>query len=58
MKEADEAFQKLKEYLTSPPVMVPPNKKEDMMLYITKTKHVVSTAIVVEREELGHAYKV
>ena len=29
-----------------------------MMLYITATKNVVSTAIVVEREEPGHAYKV
>ena len=38
--------------------MTPPKGKEDMMLYITATKHVVSTAIVVEREEPGHTYKV
>ena len=38
--------------------MTPPKDKEDMMLYITTTKNIVSTAIVVEREEPGHAYKV
>src|SRR5919108_3378221 len=57
-EEADEAFKRLKEYLTSPPVMVPPSKGEDMLLYITATKHVVSAAVVVEREEPEHAYKV
>ena len=57
-EEAEEAFQKLKEYLASSLVMTPPKGKEDMMLYITATKNVVSTAIVVEREEPGHTYKV
>ena len=57
-EEAEEAFQKLKEYLASSPVMTPPKDKEDMMLYITTTKNIVSTAIVVEREEPGHTYKV
>jgi hypothetical protein len=37
--------------------MTPPKGKEDMMLYITTTKNVVSTTIMVEREEPGHAYK-
>ena len=37
--------------------MTPPKSKEDMMLYVTATKNVVSTTIVVEREEPGHAYK-
>ena len=54
----DEAFQKLKRYLASPPVLVPPNKREDMLLYISATKNIVSTAIIVEREELDHVYKV
>jgi hypothetical protein len=35
-----------------------PKKHEDMMLYITTTSTVVSAAIVVEREEVGHVYKV
>jgi hypothetical protein len=44
-------------YLTSSPVLTPPKKHEDMMLYIAATSTVVNAAIVVEREE-GHVYKV
>ena len=58
MEEANEAFKKLKTYLTSSPVLTPPKKDEDMMLYISATSTVVSTAIVVEREEEGRVYKV
>ena len=57
-KEANEAFKKLKAYLTSSPVLTPPKKYEDMMLYIAATLTVISTAIVVEREEEGRIYKV
>ena len=56
-EEANEAFKKLKAYLTSSPVLTPPKKYEDMMLYIAATSTVISTAIVVEREE-GRVYKV
>jgi len=31
---------------------------EEMLLYIAATTHVVSTAMVVERKEEGHAYGV
>jgi hypothetical protein len=44
-------------YLTSSPILTPPEKNEDMMLYISATPTVVSAAIVAEREE-GHVYKV
>jgi hypothetical protein len=33
-------------------------QKEQLLLYLTATTHVVSTAIVVERQEDGHAYPV
>jgi hypothetical protein len=56
--EAKEAFESLKVYLTSSPILTPPKKHEDMMLYIAATSTVVSAAIVVEREEEGHVYKV
>src|SRR5438045_6080842 len=52
--EAQQAFDKLKEFLTSPPVLVPPMPEEPLLLYIAATSHVVSTAIVVERQETGH----
>ena len=58
MEEANKAFKRLKAYLTSSPVLTPPKKYEDMMLYIETTSSVISTAIVVEREEEGRVYKV
>jgi hypothetical protein len=33
-------------------------KKEQLLLYLVATTHVLSTAIVVERQEDGHAYPV
>jgi hypothetical protein len=57
-EEANEAFEKLKAYLTSSRILTPPKKHEDMMLYITTTNKVVSAAIIIERKEDGHIYKV
>jgi hypothetical protein len=57
-KEAKEAFESLKAYLTSSPILTPPKKYEDMMLYIAVTFTVVSTTIIIEREEEGHVSKV
>src|SRR5881394_2361543 len=48
--EAQQALDKLKEFLTSPPVLVPPMPEEPLLLYIAATSHVISTAIVVERQ--------
>jgi hypothetical protein len=56
-EEAKAAFESLKMYLTSSPILTPPKKNEDMMVYISATSTVVSAAIMVEREE-GHVYKV
>src|SRR6266540_5883117 len=56
--EAQQAFDKLKGFLTNPPVLVPPMPEELLLLYIAATSHVVSTAIVVEREEVGHIQKI
>ena len=44
--------------LTKPPVLVPLSDGESLLLYITAPTQVVSTALVVEREEEGHAFKV
>ena len=38
--------------------MTAPRPDETLLIYIAATSRVVSTAIVVEREESGHAYKV
>jgi hypothetical protein len=58
IEEAKKAFESLKVYLTSSPILTPPKKHEDMMLYIAATSTVVSATITVERQEEGHVYKV
>ena len=57
-KDTDKAFAELKRFLTTPPIMTTPEKDETLLIYIATTNRVVSTTIVVEREEVGHAYKV
>jgi hypothetical protein len=56
-EQANGAFEKLKAYLISSPVLTPPQKGEDMLLYIAASNMVVSAAIVVERKEGGSTYK-
>jgi hypothetical protein len=46
---ADQALAQLKDFLSKPPVLTAPRKKEQLLLYLSATTHVVSTAIVVER---------
>jgi hypothetical protein len=56
--EADQALAQLKDFLSKPPILTAPRKGEQLLLYLAATTHVVSTAIVVERQEDGHAYPV
>jgi dsDNA-binding SOS-regulon protein len=56
--EVDQALAQLKNFLSKPPVLMTPRKKEQLLLYLAATTHVVSCAIVVERQEDGHAYPV
>jgi hypothetical protein len=56
--EADQALAQLKDFLSKPPVLAAPRKKEQLLLYLAVTTHVVSSAIIVERQEDGHAYPV
>jgi hypothetical protein len=53
--EADQALAQLKDFFSKPPVLTAPRRKEQLLLYLAATTHVVSTAIVVERQEDGHA---
>jgi ribonuclease HI len=52
-KEAQEAFEDLKKYLTTPPTLVAPEPHENLQLYILATSNVVGMTIVVERGESG-----
>ena len=56
--KGQEALDTVKQLLTKAPILVPPIEGEPLLLYITATTQVVSTALVVEREEEGHALKV
>jgi hypothetical protein len=56
--EAQEALDKLKALLSKALILVPPSDGEPLVLYITATTQLVSTALFIEREEEGHALKV
>ena len=56
--DASKAFQELKDFLNMPPVLTAPEDGEVLLLYITATTSVVSIVLVIERDELGHIYKV
>jgi hypothetical protein len=47
--KADEALAQLKDFLSKPPVLTAPRKKEQLLFYLVATTHVLSTAIIVER---------
>ena len=47
-EEAAAAFQLLKDFLTTPPILTALEDGETLLLYIATTTHVVSTTLVVE----------
>nr|CAB3446761.1 unnamed protein product [Digitaria exilis] len=57
-QETQDTFDKLKLFLTTPPVLTTPLPGEDLLLYISATTNVVSAAIVGERDEEGHVQKI
>jgi hypothetical protein len=57
-EEADQAFTHLKKVLSTPLVLVAPDEKEPLLLYIVATHQVVSTVLVVERNKEGKAHGV
>jgi hypothetical protein len=57
-EEAERTLQDLKQHLQSPLVLTAPLPREDLLLYIAVTTHVISSAIVIERSEEGHAFGV
>jgi hypothetical protein len=58
MKEAYEAFEDVKKYLTTPPTLVVPEAHETLQLYISATNNMVSMTIVIERGELSTNCKI
>jgi dsDNA-binding SOS-regulon protein len=58
IEKADTAFTQLKKVLSTLSVLVAPNEKEPLLLYIASTHQVVSTVLVVKRSEEGKAHGV
>jgi hypothetical protein len=50
-EEAERAFQEMKQYLTSLPVLVAPDPGETLFLYLAATAEVISIVLVTERSE-------
>jgi hypothetical protein len=57
-EEAKQVLEDLKHHLQSPPILTAPQPGENLLLYIAVTTHIVSMAIMVERQEDGHAFYV
>ena len=57
-EEAQQALEGLKASLTLAPILIAPERGEPLLLYAAANNHVVSTALVIEREEPGHHLKV
>ncbi|XP_073362023.1 uncharacterized protein [Aegilops tauschii subsp. strangulata] len=55
--KAQDAFQELKAFLSTQPVLAAPRSKEPLLLYIAATSQVVIMVLIVEREEQGKAFK-
>jgi hypothetical protein len=53
--EAEEALRNLKTLLANAPILVPPAPGEALLIYVAATTQVISVAVVVERQEEGHA---
>jgi hypothetical protein len=47
----------LKALISKPPILASPEPGETLLLYVAATPQVISPALVVEREEHGHIYK-
>jgi hypothetical protein len=56
--KTQKALNELKALISKPLVLATPEPGETPLLYVVATTQVVSMPLVVEREELGHVYKV
>ena len=57
-EEAQQTLESLKASLTSALILITPKRGEPLLLYIVASNHVVSAALVIEREEPRHHLKV
>jgi hypothetical protein len=56
--KAQKALDDLKALISKPLVLASLEPGETLLLYVVATPQVISATLVVEREELGHVYKI
>ena len=54
MQEAPEALTRMKDFLTTLPLLTSPSMGETLLLYNAATPHTVSATLVEEHDEEGH----
>jgi hypothetical protein len=57
MHETQKTLDELKMLISKPPVLASPELGKTLLLYITATTQVITAAMVLEREEPEHIYK-
>jgi len=57
-EEAQQALVSLKASLMSAPILVVLERGEPLLIYVAASNHVVSSALVIEREEPRHHLRV
>ena len=55
--QADTAFHDIKKMLSTAPILASPMPREPMLLYIAATNRVVSSVVIVERNEDGKKHQ-
>jgi hypothetical protein len=58
MDETLKALDELKALISKPPILALPEPDETLLLYVAAIAQVISAALMVEREEPEHVYKV
>jgi hypothetical protein len=56
--ETQKALDDLKALISKPSILASPEPSKTLLLYIATTTQVINPALVVERKELGHVYKI
>jgi hypothetical protein len=56
--KTQKALDERKSFISKPLVLALPEPSETLLLYVMATTQVISAALVLEKEELEHVYKV
>ena len=54
--EQQKAFEEIKEYMKSPPVLIPPQKNKPFELYISADDQTIGSALMQEFDPIGNTH--